>query len=739
MTVLGADPGLTPTYEGITNTKRITDWNPPFPMDMKRIRPKDEAYWDKYKATPKVFVSLETGLKLWAEPDPRYGRLTSIRIGPGPGLDLAVTAKRFEEELLKRLKPEDFGLKFEPVRAQALASAEGSTDFGMLVIGFSSFLIAAAAMLVALLFRLGVERRAAQIGLLQSIGWPRNKVARTLLAEGAIIAAAGTVLGLLAAIGYAWLMLAGLRTWWAAAVNAPFLHLHISGTSLAIGAAASFLIAVLSISGSIRGMTRLPPRALMAGAAQYSDTVTAVSVTQSGRVAAMCLVLAAGLALASPAFDKLPRAPAFFASGALMLAACLAALMRWMRTGRRAVIARPGRSALARLGIRNAARNRGRSLLTAGLIACASFVVVAVGANRHAVDEGDYARTGGTGGFRLIGESTAPLLFDLNRKDGRESLSLAPETAAALASASVISFRLQPGDDASCLNLYQPRKPRILGATPDMIARGGFAFSSRMADSPDEKANPWLLLNRALPDGAVPCIGDANTIQWLLHLGLGENLIISDERGNPLRLRIVAMLAGSVLQGELVIAERDFIRHFPSVSGYRFFLIEAPPDQAGKLTELLERDLSNFGLDLEPTGRRLADYLAVENTYLSAFQTLGGLGLLLGTFGLAAVMLRNLLERRGELALLRALGFRRSSLAGMVFAENMFLLTAGLVAGTVSALLAVAPHLVSTFAIIPWRSLATTLLAVMLAGAGALAAALRVALRAPLLASLRRE
>ncbi len=66
------------------------------------------------------------------------------------------------------------------------------------------------------------------------------------------------------------------------------------------------------------------------------------------------------------------------------------------------------------------------------------------------------------------------------------------------------------------------------------------------------------------------------------------------------------------------------------------------------------------------------------NTYLATFQTLGGLGLLLGTVGLAAILLRNVLERRGELATLRALGFQRASLAWLVLAENTLLLLVGL-------------------------------------------------------------
>ena len=73
-----------------------------------------------------------------------------------------------------------------------------------------------------------------------------------------------------------------------------------------------------------------------------------------------------------------------------------------------------------------------------------------------------------------------------------------------------------------------------------------------------------------------------------------------------------------------------------------------------------------------PRANGFAGFHRVENTYLSTFQMLGGLGLLLGTLGMAAVLLRNVLERRRELALLRAVGYNAGHLALMVIAENFF-------------------------------------------------------------------
>ncbi|MGE3999967.1 MAG: ABC transporter permease, partial [Planctomycetaceae bacterium] len=196
---------------------------------------------------------------------------------------------------------------------------------------------------------------------------------------------------------------------------------------------------------------------------------------------------------------------------------------------------------------------------------------------------------------------------------------------------------------------------------------------------------------------------------------------------------------GSVFQGVLLMSESNFFRLFPDQAGVRYFLIEVDPSQAAALSSVLETQLADYGFDAERVADRLANFLAVQNTYLSTFQTLGGLGLLLGTLGLATVMLRNVLERRGELALLRAVGFRASHVRWLVLCENAFLLLWGLTAGTLAALLAMTSHLSSTGADVPWGGLQALLAGVFVVGMLTALFAVREAVRTPILATLRAE
>jgi hypothetical protein len=275
----------------------------------------------------------------------------------------------------------------------------------------------------------------------------------------------------------------------------------------------------------------------------------------------------------------------------------------------------------------------------------------------------------------------------------------------------------------------------VLGVPRQFIDRDGFAW----ADTPSDCPNPWQLLEQH--GDAVPVILEKNTANYALQLwgGIGETFEITDGRGNNVRLQVVALLADSIFQGDLLLGESAFLRLFPDTSGCRFFLVETPAEQTAAVRNTMEQDLGEYGFSAETTGRRLAAFLAVQNTYLSTFQSLGGLGLLLGTFGLAAVQLRNVFERRGELALLRATGFRRATLGWLVLLEHAALLATGLGVGTLAALLAVLPHLLHRGVAVPWASLAATLAVVLVVGLAAGALAVRAVVRAPLLAALREE
>jgi len=172
------------------------------------------------------------------------------------------------------------------------------------------------------------------------------------------------------------------------------------------------------------------------------------------------------------------------------------------------------------------------------------------------------------------------------------------------------------------------------------------------------------------------------------------------------------------------------------------FLIDTPSNtraDVDKVSATLSRALQDVGLELTPTTQRLAAFNAVQNTYLNTFQVLGGLGLLLGSAGLGVVVLRNVLERRGELGLLQAVGFRRHTLQWLVLSEHAGLLWLGLGVGITAALAAVLPALLAPGAEVHYVALGVTLATVFVSGLAWTWFATRMALRGELLKALRNE
>ncbi|NUO80837.1 ABC transporter permease [candidate division KSB1 bacterium] len=723
---LAADRTLTPPIPGVENAEDMHAWEPPFPVNLKLIRPQDEVYWDEHGATPKAFVNDSTGRRLWRS---RFGEVSALRFAANDRNDLSKLQAEFEKRLLSTITPEAAGFNLQSVKAQGLQAAAGATDFGMLFIGFSIFLIASATLLLGMLFRLGVEQRAREVGTLLAMGYSLRSVRGRLFKEGMLIALLGTLLGTLGALSYAWLMMIGLRTWWVEAVGTSFLFLHVAPASLIIGALCALVIIACTIWWTVRQLGKIPATALLHGVTQRAE-VAPIRYARMAAVSASALAML--LFLLALAMDSASSAGLFFGSGALLLIAGLALLsMRLRRRRTRAII-----TTRFAMSARNNARNPGRSMLSAALVACACFIIVAVGANRREFGREALQKNSGSGGFALMAESDAPLHQNINSASGRAALGFSEEDSVLFQGSTIYPLRLLPGEDASCLNLYQPQKPRVLGVTREQSARGGFQFQATSAAG---VSNPWSLLETETEPNVIPAIGDFNSVQWILHLGLGKDLVIQNERGEDLKLRFVALLHNSIFQSEILISEENFLKHFPGQSGYSHFLIETPPDSAARLSQVLESALHRYGFDATSTLEKLASFQAVENTYLSVFQTIGGLGLLLGTLGLGLILMRNVIERRGELATLRAFGFLQTVLMKMLLQENSFLLLWGILIGSGAALLAVAPHLVRVGSFLPWFTLLLTLLLVFLTGFLASALALKAVAQAPLLAALKEE
>jgi putative ABC transport system permease protein len=719
MNGMGGDQTLTPDYPGISDAADMTSWDPPFPVDLKRIRPKDEDYWDEHRAAPKALIPIAEGQRLWGS---RYGKVSSLRLSGSAAIDA------------QSIEPATAGFSARHVRDEAAAAAQGTTDFGQYFLYFSFFLVVSALLLAYLFFAVGLEQRTQEVGLLAAVGFSPRAIRRNFIAEGAILAGIGAMIGAIAAVGYGAAIMYGLRTWWVGAVGTTELTLHVAPEWLAIGVTGALAAGVLAIWFGVRAMTRRSARSLLKGEteprlkyARRRTLIIAVTLIALGAA----LLIAGGLRAIDPTAG-------FFGAGGAWLVGSLC-LTSYLLAGRRS--SRPlgrGSRAMFRLGFRHASVRPARSILSLSLIAFACFVLVSVGAFRKDVNAAPNDRASGVGGYSLIAESVAPLMHSPNTRGGRDGLGLDTNDAI-VSSTRVTRFRLRPGDETSCLTLYRPTNPRIVAPESAFFDEPRFSFASSMASTADEIANPWRLLNRTFDDGAISAVADQTTLMYVLHLGVGDDFVFTPEGHGEVRLRIVGALADSVLQSELIIGEQAFVRLFPRHEGYRVWMIETPANNAAEVTTHFEDRLSDFGMDVTSTHDRWASYHQVENTYLATFQALGSLGLLLGTIGLGAVLARNVLERRRELGLLSAVGYAPSNIRSMVLSEGMALVIGGLAIGTFCAVIAIVPALRDRAQSLPLGSLLTLVIGVIITGAIASLIAIKLTTRTPVVSAIKSE
>ncbi|MEX0585320.1 MAG: hypothetical protein WD176_01660, partial [Pirellulales bacterium] len=431
-----------------------------------------------------------------------------------------------------------------------------------------------------------------------------------------------------------------MTTWWVGAVGTTFLSLAIDPVGLMTGVAIAATVAAVAVIWAMRRVRSIPIRALLTGTLDPLTTVASrtrqrrlawLTALVSGLVAAVLwLVSLIGLVPQREAFEGLAwPVVVFFVVGIAVLVCSLSLLAVQLGAEHSAAI--QGRTALLFLSLRNAGRQRGRSLLTVGLIAAATFLIVAIAAGHRNPAVEQPVRDSGNGGYTLVAQTSVPLLFDLNTPEGRDKLGVdvRPEMQPLVDQTRVAALRIKPGEDASCLNLYRTQLPTILGVPDDLISQ--WTAENRFRFVGAGGGHPWDVLQSGDESGPIPVIGDLNTLQYSLHLGMGDTIEMPQSSEKE-TLQIAGVLDGSVFQGVLLMSEQNFHRLYPDQAGFGYFLIEVPPSEAPRVSQWLESELSDLGFDSDRVADRLASFLAVQNTYLSTFQALGGLGLLLGTF-----------------------------------------------------------------------------------------------------------
>lgn len=671
-----ADNAWMPDFPGISDSNSPSDWDPGLPLDLERIRPQDDRYWEDFRGAPKAFLSAAAGQEIWST---RWGAATALRIPFAREQEAALTTT-----LLAALSPPMNQLLVRDFGGSASEAANPAVDFGGLFAGMSFFLIIAALGLVAMLFQLSLLQRNREDAVLGAVGLPGRRLVSWRLAEGAVLLLLGCGIGLPLAALYTRGILKFLETIWAGTGAGSTFLFAAQPMSIAAGGAAFVGFSLLAIWLAIRKQAR---RALSIRLAASTEDA---ELPPGARRSSLLMTWGAafiGVTAIALSGRVLPAQGAFYLGGFAFLAAGIGACRWWMVLPPKPA---PATESDARsLGLLNLKARRSRSLTVVGLIASAVFMVLSVASFRKQVGDDWLERSSGTGGFSYWVQTTSALnaardgqsrgfeIFEPHQRD----------------LGAIVPVRAGVGDNVNCFNLNTTTQPQLLALDAAKLAALN-AFQVKLPSL--TSVSGWNVLSNLTPSGAMPALVDATTLQWALKRKVGDVFTYADENGQPFSIQIVGTLPDSLFQGYLLVDEALFLARFPSNPGYSIFLVDAlKPENLEALRKQIEASVSDVGGRVDVTREVLAAFHQIENTYIAIFNLLGTLGVILGSLGLAIVVARNLQERRGEFAVMTAMGIPREVLGRMVFAEFGRLIMWGIGIGAVASIVAVWPNITS--------------------------------------------
>ena len=676
-----------PVFPGMKDVDSCAAWDVGMPMDEKKLKDEpNEAYWKQWRETPKLFMTASAGVSC-------FGSV----LGNAMCLQVNATPDAVRTRIAARLSAKDAGAYTVQLATDGARAASGSTDFNGLFIGMMFILIISSILLATLTFSLTLESRKHDIALLLATGWTRKRCIITLVSEWIPTITVGSLIGVMMGTGLTRFLIWSLARFWRTAFANANLVFYFSPSVAITSSISMILLMLLILFIHLRRLTRQQPATLW----QTADERVVPTTRSSPRSIQVINVIGGFIALTSLAILLLSvrgehANNAFFGAGFLLLLSLILFIRSvgavWRSS--HALTCGPIQTGLCR-----AFHMPRRNMPVILLIALGSFLVIGVLSmkNDPAADVANSST--GSGGFASIVTSVIP--FDRDK-----GIEMAKRVTGATV---VIPIRVHEGDTAGCLNMNAPIAPTVYGVDAQALSRF-------RAFEPATAGGIWSPLFLALTNQCIPALAaDLSMLHYSLkakaHPIYGTQIRYAD---STLQIVSVVPVRSSILQGALLIDESTFLKAFPTVHGYSMWLCDYAPyllregtDRRSRPTAVPQGDLHKLhhpepGITVETTQERLRLLASVESTYLDMFLVFGGLGMMLGIFGIALVIIRGVEERRHEFALLLAIGLPHTHILLLLLSEYGSLVSVGLLTGLIPALVAIQPAAYTLRSEMPW-------------------------------------
>jgi putative ABC transport system permease protein len=599
--------------------------------------------------------------------------------------------------------------------AQQLGSAQSS--FASIAFLFGLVALVVGGFLVANSLAMNLAERTREIGLLRAAGATSRQVLGIFLRQGIAIGLLGSIVGLLAGIAIAALMIGFLQSTRSVLIGG--LPLNPGALLLALGLG----LVVTIIGSTIPAMqaARLSPLEALRPSRQRNATLWA---RLRWLLAAELLVVAVGLVLYPLDRGSAPVLAVVLAV-LLLLGGALAATFVVVPLSR--LVGRPFEwffGAEGMLGRANLGRDRSRSGLTAGalMIALAAVVALASVAASAQASVDRWVASILPGGYAI--RLSLPVPMD-------DFQSTVEQTSGVGAAAPIAEFgAVIAGGDRQTEVSVAGIDPRLFEDAGALIFTAG------------DRADAF----QALRNGGAVLVPDE--ISRRDGIAVGDSVPLALPGGQPQPFAVAGVVAyslpGRTADGALLVSLADARDTFDVSTASLWSLVPQPGIGAGAFREAVTQTATALAGEVIAAPQLADDLSRSLDRLVGLFDVLALIAVVVGALGIVNTLSAGVAERVREIAILRAHGMTVGQVQAMVVAEASIIGAIGGVIAVCIGLLAAwamvvvaAPADFGAGLAIPWA----LLISVVLLGTGIAALAAlypaRVAARLPLVASFR--
>jgi putative ABC transport system permease protein len=583
----------------------------------------------------------------------RGGKFDQIDVIAKPGVSRAELQRKLEAALGEGVIVEQPGRN-----QQAEKMIEGlrrTTDMlGLLALFVGMFLIYNT-------FSTAVAQRRREIGILRAMGTERNHIVMLFLGEAAVLGLLGSVLGSLAGVGLARMLIEEF----AATISNFYFQVHTDVVTLSwpLMLRSSLLGVVCAIVSAIiparRAASISPLEALSGTRLEASRTAGFKWAALAGLVAlgAEIVILVNVWEESKIEIGLLSALVSFLALALLspLLISISTAVLRPLRKGMLGLE--------ARLGGDNLTRATGRTAVTVSALMIGITLAVSMGGSFASLSKSldEWITTGITADLSIRGSAGLPGVNSVSLPlDFAEELQRVPGVA------DVGTFRITPVPTADGRIIH------VYGVNTEVTSKHS---ESRWTEGDRTEA-----LAR-LREGGHTVISENLATKHNLHVG--DTLTIVGPAGRAAFKVVGVHVDYSSDLGAALLDRSDFLNVFSdtSVDSFEVWVTEGSDPVA--VRETIRNMFPDKQLFIQTNTEFREEIHSAVNQIFAMADVMQLLVIIIAVIGILNTLLVSILDRTRELGMLRALGFTQGQLATMILWEAAFM---GLIAGTLGVL-----------------------------------------------------